>query len=175
MSLANDEEVDLVDENDRVVGVATIDSCLREGLLHRAVAVLVKRGNGAVVLQQRSRNDAWHPGLWTISCTGHVRRGESYEQAAIRELDEELGLKSKVEEFGKFLLPPISSNGLTELEWITLFTSLTDARLTVDPVELESVVEVLQPELRNIPASWPLTPDARIILSEYLKSSAPST
>jgi isopentenyldiphosphate isomerase len=170
--LANDEEVDEVDNEDHVVGVATIDRCLREGLLHRAVAVLVKRKSGAVVLQQRSRNDSWHPGMWTISCTGHVRRGESYQQAAVRELSEELGLKSKVEEFRKFLLPPISSNGLTELEWITLFTTYTDAPLTIDAVELESALEVRQPELKKILTDWPLTPDARMILGEYMKSSA---
>lgn len=172
--MANDEVVEVVDSEDRVVQVATIDRCLREGLLHRAVAVLVKRENGAVVLQQRSMNDSWHPGLWTISCTGHVRRGESYEQAAIRELSEELGLKSTVEEFRKFLLPPISSNGLTELEWTTLFTTLTDAPLTIDPTELESAAEVMQHELRKILSEWPVTKDAKIILGEYLKSSAPS-
>lgn len=162
----------MVDKEDHVVGAATIDRCLREGLLHRAIAVLVKRENGAVIVQQRSRNDSWHPGLWTISCTGHVQRGESYQRAAIRELSEELGLKSKVEEFRKFLLPPISSKGLTELEFITLFTTFTDAPLAIDAVELECALEVRQPELRKILTDWPFTPDAKIILGEYLKSSA---
>lgn len=161
----------MVDNDDHMVGVATIDRCLSEVLLHRAIAVLVKRKNGAVVLQQRSRNDSWHPGMWTISCTGHVRRGESYQQAAIRELGEELGLKSKVEEVRKFLLPPISSNGLTELEWITLFTTFTDSPIAIDPVELESTAEVRQSELKQVLTDWPLTPDAKIILGEYLKSS----
>ena len=167
--MSKDEEVDLVDNKDHVVGVATIERCLREGLLHRAIAVLVKRRNGAVVLQQRSRNDSWQPGMWTISCTGHVRRGESYQQAAIRELGEELGLKSKVEEFRKFLLPPIASKGITELEWITLFTTLTDAHLTIDAVELESALEVSQHELRKVLTDWPLAPDAKIILGEYME------
>jgi isopentenyldiphosphate isomerase len=173
--LTREEQVDLVDEDDHVVGAATLERCLREGLLHRAVAVLVKRRNGAVVLQQRSRNDVWHPGLWTISCTGHLRRGESYDRAASRELQEELGLKSRVEKFGKYLLPPISSNGLTELEWVMLFTTSTDASLDIDPVELESAMEVPQPDLRNILADWPMTLDAKIVLGEYLKSTAPST
>jgi isopentenyldiphosphate isomerase len=173
--LASEEEVDVVDSEDRVVDFATIDRCLKEGLLHRAVAVLVKRENGAVVLQQRSRNDSWHPGMWTISCTGHVRRGESYQQAAVRELSEELGLKSTVEEFKKFLLPPISSNGLTELEWITLFTTIAGAPLTIDPLELETATEVMESELKKTLTDWPVTPDAKIILGEYLKSSAPPT
>lgn len=171
-ALAKEEEVDVVDEDDRVVGVATLERCLQEGLLHRAVAVLVKRRNGAVVLQQRSRNDVWHPGLWTVSCSGHVHRGESYEDAASRELGEELGIKSHVEMFGKFLLPPISSNGMTEFEWISFFTTVTDAALNIDPVELESATEVAQPDLMTVLAEWPITPDAKVVLREYLKSPA---
>lgn len=164
----------MVDDEDRVVGAATIARCLSESLLHRAVAVLVKRKSGAIVLQQRSRSDSWHPGLWTVSCTGHVRRGESYQKAAIRELNEELGLNSKVEELKKLLLPPISSNGLTELEWITLFTTMTDSPIAIDPLELESVIEVKRSDLRKVLIDWPITPDAKIILGEYMKSSASS-
>ncbi|HEV2226551.1 MAG TPA: NUDIX domain-containing protein [Nitrososphaerales archaeon] len=170
--MAHDEEVDVIDDEDRVVGAASIGRCLREGLLHRAIAVLVKRNSGAIVLQQRSRNDSWHPGMWTISCTGHVRKGESYRDAAIRELGEELRLSSRVEEFRKFLLPRMSSNGLIEFEWIMLFTTLTDAPITIDAVELESAVEVKQPELKKVLTDWPLTPDARILLGEYMKSSS---
>jgi isopentenyl-diphosphate delta-isomerase type 1 len=172
--LANEEEVDVVDEDDRVVGVAKLDRCLREGLLHRAVAVIVKRRNGSIVLQRRSTNDVWHPGLWTVSCTGHVHRGESYEAAANRELGEELGIKSHVEMFGKFKLPPISSNGMTEREWITLFTTLTDDALNIDRVELESANEVAQSDLKRILAEWQITPDAKIVLGEYLKSPVAS-
>jgi isopentenyl-diphosphate Delta-isomerase len=173
--LAKEEEVDIVDEDDRVVGVAKLDRCLREGLLHRAVAVIVKRRNGSIVLQQRSKDDVWHPGLWTLSCTGHVHTGESYEAAANRELGEELGIKSHVEMFGKFQLPPISSSGMTEREWIALFTTLTDATLNIDPVELESATEVAQSDLKRILAEWQVTPDARIVLREYLKSSLASS
>ena len=64
--------VDLVDVRDRVVGNTTTAGCLKEGLLHRAVAVLVLRSSGTYVLQQRSRQDSWQPGLWTISSAGHV-------------------------------------------------------------------------------------------------------
>ncbi|HMD78774.1 MAG TPA: isopentenyl-diphosphate Delta-isomerase, partial [Nitrososphaerales archaeon] len=64
------EEVDLVDDDDLVIGSARLSDCLAKGLLHRAVAVLVLRRTGTVVLQRRSESDLWNPGLWTISCTG---------------------------------------------------------------------------------------------------------
>ena len=86
MGLPATEELDLVDEEDRVVGSATIEECLVKGILHRAVAVLVIRRDGRFVLQQRSKSDLWQPGLWTLSCTGHVKGGETYASAASREL-----------------------------------------------------------------------------------------
>lgn len=166
--MGTDEQVDLVDLHDNVVGTSTIAGCLKDGLLHRAVAVLVLRTAGTFVLQQRSRRDLWQPGLWTISSTGHVKRGESYEEAAGRELGEELGLSGDLTLVRKYLLPPISERGLTEREWVTLFTCRTDSRCRIDPVELETVREVTEEELRTMLADGPLTPDAKTILTDYL-------
>jgi isopentenyl-diphosphate delta-isomerase len=166
--LPGNELVDLVDAQDSVVGEATIVRCLEEGLLHRAIAVLVTRSSGMLVLQQRSKRDIWHPGLWTISCTGHVRKGESYEEAAGRELFEELGIGAPVRSIKKYKLPPITAGGLTETEWVALFVCRTDAPCAIDPVELETVREVKESELLDMLDRGPLTPDARLILKDYL-------
>ena len=170
VSLSNTEFVDLVDANDRVIGAATVGRCLEEGLLHRAVAVLVERGGGRFLLQQRSRKDVWHPGLWTISCTGHVKQGETYDAAASRELLEELSLGARLTKAKKYLLPPITSGQQTEREWVALFTCHTDSRYSIDPVELEAVREVSEAQLRYMVDKGPLTPDAKIILADFLAS-----
>jgi isopentenyldiphosphate isomerase len=107
--------------------------------------------------------------LWTLSCTGHVKSRERYRDAAERELDEELGLRSPLRAFTKLLLPPFTSRGLTEWEWVSLFVSRTDRSPTIDPVELESVEEVSVPRLRRMLHGPRLTPDARIVLSAFLK------
>jgi len=166
--MTKSEIVDIVDTNDRVIGAATVGKCLEQGLLHRAVAVLVVRSDGRFVLQQRSRKDLWHPGLWTISCTGHVKQGESYEIAASRELREELGLNAELSKFRKHFLPPISAGRLTEREWVVLFTCHTDARCAIDPIELEAIREVSESQMRYMVDKGPLTPDAKIILADFL-------
>jgi isopentenyl-diphosphate delta-isomerase len=155
-----------------VFGTATLRDCLGKGLLHRAVYVLVLRASGMVLLQQRSKRDLWHPGLWTLSSTGHVKSGESYRDAAKRELDEELGLRSPIRVITKLLLPPIMSRGLTEWEWVSLFVSKTDQTATIDPVELESVEEVSLLRLRRILSGQRLTPDAKVVLRAFLKSGS---
>jgi isopentenyl-diphosphate delta-isomerase len=170
--MAEEEVVDLVDDHDRVVGEATVAECLEKGLLHRAVAVLVIRSDGRLVLQQRSRRDAWHPGLWTISCTGHVKKAEGYEAAAERELFEELGVSAELARSKKYLLPPMSSGALTEREWVCFFIARSDSPLTIDLGELEAAKEVSEQQLRRMMDESSLTPDAVILLTEHLRRRA---
>ena len=169
--MPTDEKVDRVDERDRPTGIVSLRYCLEKGLLHRAVAVLVLRSNGNILLQRRSKRDAWHPGLWTLSCTGHVRKGETYKDAARRESGEELGLQAPLESPMKLLLPPIKSRGLIEWEWVKLFIARSDEPATIDPVELESVEEVSPSRLRRMLVGRRLTPDAKILLRKFLDRS----
>ena len=161
--------IDVVDENDAIVGSAQLRACLEQGLLHRAVAVLILRGGGKVLLQQRSKRDPWHPGLWTVSCTGHVRKGESYGHAARRELREELGLRSPLSEHTKIRIPTLRCRGLIESEWVTFFVSVSRAHVAIDHLELEGTEEVTLPHLRQMLDGRKLTPDAKIILRNYLR------
>ena len=163
------EMVDIVDERDSVIGTATIGVCLEKGLLHRAVAVLVVRSNGEFLLQQRSRRDVWHPGLWTLSSTGHVKSGEAYDEAAERELNEELGISAGLVRLRKHLLPPIQSGELTERELVTFYVARTDMPCRIDRAEVEGVKEVATPQLQRMLNDGSMTPDAVILLAEYLE------
>ena len=167
--MGGEEAVDLVDEHDSIVGSSTVGECLEEGLLHRAVAIVVVRKNGKVILQERSKRDLWHPGKWTLSCTGHVKSGEGYEDAARRELREELGLASRLHLVKRYLLPPIREGPLTEREWVSLYTATTDSPVMIDPVELESVDEYGGTQLQRMLDDDKMTPDAVILLEEFLR------
>jgi isopentenyl-diphosphate Delta-isomerase len=164
-----EELVDLVDESDRVVGAASVRNCLEGGLLHRAVAVLVIRSDGRFILQQRSKKDRWQPGLWTLSSTGHVKSGETYESAAARELQEELGIGARLSKLSKYLLPPISNGGLTEREWVTLFSGTSDSPVSVDPIELQRAEEFDLAGARKMIREGSITPDAAYLLEEYFR------
>jgi isopentenyldiphosphate isomerase len=62
-------------------------------LIHRSVHILVVHPEtGRLLLQKRSPEKDTHPGQWDTSVGGHVNFGQSYEEAAIRETEEELGL-----------------------------------------------------------------------------------
>lgn len=65
----------------------------RDGDLHRAAHVWVVAADGRLLLQRRAlAKESW-PGLWDISVAGHVSAGEIPIEAAIREAEEELGIR----------------------------------------------------------------------------------
>lgn len=88
-----DELFDVVDEQDRVIGQLARREVHRQKLRHRAVHLLVFNRAGQVFLHQRSRQKDLFPGVWDSSAAGHVGAGESYDDTAVRELEEELGCR----------------------------------------------------------------------------------
>ncbi|MCJ7772663.1 MAG: NUDIX domain-containing protein [Desulfobacterales bacterium] len=64
----------------------------QEGAWHRSVHIWVLNDKDELLIQQRSLEKESHPGLWDVSCAGHIQSGDSSLQAALRELKEELGL-----------------------------------------------------------------------------------
>lgn len=63
----------------------------------------------------------WYPGHWTLSVMGHVASGETYEQAAKRELSEELGVRCKLKRIAKVKTPDWPFGDLIESEYLTIF------------------------------------------------------
>jgi isopentenyldiphosphate isomerase len=87
------ERFDIVDDDDRVIGTALRSECHgNPALVHRAAHVLVFNRAGELLLQKRSPHKDIQPGRWDTSVGGHLDPGESYLEAAIREMGEELGV-----------------------------------------------------------------------------------
>jgi isopentenyl-diphosphate delta-isomerase type 1 len=93
-----EEVVDVVDEKDEVIGTATkgeVNS--NPKLIHREVAVLIYDENARIYVQQRSPKKKTHPLQWIVSVAGHVPSKMSPEEAAYKELREEMGIKTDLE------------------------------------------------------------------------------
>jgi isopentenyl-diphosphate Delta-isomerase len=88
-------KINIVDENDNVIGEETRENIHKNGLLHREIHVWVFNDKREIIFQKRSENKDTNPGLLDASFGGHVEIGETYEDAAIKELKEETGIETK--------------------------------------------------------------------------------
>lgn len=87
------EILDVVNDNDEVIGQAERDEVHRVGLVCRLVYVCFYTKDGDVILQKRGdtkKNDA---GKLTTTVSGHVASGQGYIEAALRETLEESGVE----------------------------------------------------------------------------------
>ena len=85
------ELLDIVDVNGNLTGeVLERDKVHELNLLHYEMGVFIVNKE-YILLQKRSTNKKINPNMWGL-CAGHVSSGESLEEAALRELKEEVGL-----------------------------------------------------------------------------------
>ncbi|MFF3752760.1 NUDIX domain-containing protein [Streptomyces sp. NPDC002018] len=89
---AADEILDVVDENDRVTGQAPRGEVYARGLRHRCVFVFVRDAQDRVFVHRRTADKLAFPSLYDMFVGGVVGAGESYDEAALREAEEELGV-----------------------------------------------------------------------------------
>ena len=72
--------------------VVTRKEAHEKGLLHRIVVIAIIDKEGHILMQQRAKNKETNPGKWDVSVAGHVSAGQTSLQAAIREVEEEVGI-----------------------------------------------------------------------------------
>ncbi|MFF4214996.1 NUDIX domain-containing protein [Streptomyces nondiastaticus] len=141
------ETIDYVDANDHVVAQGPRGQAPGAGLHRRAAAtILLAQPDGPgrhVLIYQRPSTACVYPGHHDVLIGGSPRAGESYRQAAARELAEELGIH-----------PP-----LREALRLRTTSPLGPYHLTVHLAEL---CEPLRPDPREIPRHE-LLPLARVL------------
>lgn len=92
------EILDIVNDNDEVIGQAERDRVHREGLVCRIVYGCFYTADQKVILQKRSDTKKNDPGKLTTAVSGHIASGQSYLDAAVRETFEETGIEVSSDE-----------------------------------------------------------------------------
>lgn len=88
------EVVAVVDENDNLIKGEERKVVHSSTLWHRGIYVFVFNSKGELLIQLRSPIKDKYPNTYDCSISGQVNFGEEYEKTAIRELEEELGIKN---------------------------------------------------------------------------------
>lgn len=128
------EILEVVDKDDRVIGTERRGVIHSLGLMHRSAQVLLFNASGELFLQKRSMNKDEFPGLWDSSAAGHLAPGESYRQCALRELEEELGVRHAGELTRLF---KFSASADTGYEHCTVFKCTSDSPVVLQAEEVD--------------------------------------
>lgn len=132
-----EDVVVLVDPGGSSVGVAGKLEAHRAGHLHRAVSVVLFDDRGRLLLQRRAKAKYHSGGLWSNTCCGHPRPGESVSDAAQRRLSDELGIVGcGLTEVASFVYRADLDDGLVEHELDHVLIGRWSGVATPDPSEV---------------------------------------
>lgn len=132
-----EEQVILVDVNDRQIGLMAKMEAHEKAVLHRAFSVFVQNDKGEIMLQQRAGDKYHSPLLWANTCCSHQRVGESNVEAGKRRLQEEMGFVTELKEAFSFIYKAPFDNGLTEheLDHVLLGNYNDEPKINIEEVE----------------------------------------
>ena len=155
--MAADEIFEIVDEQNNIIGTALRRQCHgNPSLRHRAAHVVVFDRQGRILLQKRSALKDVQPGKWDSAVGGHLMPGEDFEEAARREMAEELGI------------PPAQSlrhlfdmriSNMIESENVITFATVYEGPFVVKEDEIDEIRFWTEAELRAGMSEATFTPN----------------
>ena len=134
--MVKEDDVILVDSEDCEIGVMGKMEAHQKGLLHRAFSVFVFNSRGELIVQQRAFSKYHSGGLWTNTCCSHPRAGETVMQAALRRLNEEMGMFCELETKFSFVYNAALDNNLIEHEFDYVLFGRSDLTPEINSIEV---------------------------------------
>ena len=158
------EIVQIVDEDDNEIGAVARHIMRKQRLIHRASYILVFNTNQELFVQKRTMSKDMYPGYLDVAAGGVVLAGESYEQSADRELEEELGIKAKIQ----FLFDRYYEDADNRV-WGRIFSCIHEGPFTFQPEEVADGWFMTIDQALDLSKKEPFTPDGLEILRRLAK------
>ena len=152
------EQIILVDKEDQQVGTGEKIDVHKKGLLHRAFSVWVFNSKRELMLQQRAKTKYHSGGLWTNTCCGHPRPGESVLTAAKRRLNEEMGFECDLAKMFDYIYKVPLDKGMNEHEFLHVYKGVFNGIPRPNPEEADSwkwvSVEEVRADIKKHPENY---------------------
>ncbi|MGW2552042.1 NUDIX hydrolase [Streptomyces sp. NPDC001635] len=154
---AADELLDIVDENDRVIGQSPRGEAYARGLRHRCVFIQARDAEGRLFVHRRTPTKLVFPSLYDMFVGGVVGAGESYDDAALREAEEELGVSGlpRPEPVLKFLY----DGGAGRSWWSSVYQVRCDLPVSPQAEEVAWHAFLPEAEVERRLSDWEWVPD----------------
>lgn len=156
------ELVDRVDERDAVVGVVERSEAVRCRWLHRVATIVCRDASGRFLVHRRPEDVSRFPGRVNWLLGGAVEAGESYGNAAARELREELGVQDEPRPLFRFLCV-----GEICSYWLAVHEVTVAGPVRPDPAEIASYSWLTEDELARLTHQEAFIADAREAFDHY--------
>lgn len=158
--------LDIVDKDRCIIGRAPRGQCHSDpSLRHMVVHLLIFNTGGELLLQKRSKQKDMHPGKWSVSVGGHLDSGESFEQALIREAEEELGLDISLDDI--VFLYDYCLETEEESEEMRSYMMTYDGPIRPNPREIEEARYWTLDEIKKSTGTAIFTPSLEEELRQY--------
>jgi len=159
--------VTLVDHDDNIVGSEEKIRAHREGKLHRAFSVFVFDEGRRLLIQRRATGKYHSGGLWSNTCCGHPRPGESADGAAERRLTEEMGFVCDLRPAFRTIYEMSVADSMIEHELNQVFIGWFNGSPSPDTREVEACRWMDLAQLRDSIDASPerYTPWLRLLLT----------
>jgi len=132
----NKQQVVLVNENNKRLGIAEKMKAHQDGSLHRAFSIFVFNPKKELLIQQRAKTKYHSNELWSNTVCSHPNPGETYPQAVHRRLKEEMGFDCRLKKLFHFIYCANFTNGLTENEYDCVYIGKYNGQLKPDYQEI---------------------------------------
>ena len=168
--MSDQEQIWHVDENDKPIGPVGRDDSRKLGLRYRLVRISVEDRQGNILIQKRTATKKTYPNCWDTSAGGNIDYPESYEQAALRELSEEIGIKvAALDEVAYFYAEAVDPDGNKMNRFTKVYRLVVDEQpeLTLQPDEVSEARWVSLAELRDIVLGGAITDGLKQTFEHY--------
>ncbi len=165
MPLPGDELVDVIDDAGRTIRVVTRREMRKQRLPHRCVYVLVFNSQGQLLIHQRTDTKDVYPAHWDVAVGGVLAAGESFDDGARREGQEELGV-----EVSPVPLFPFRYEDASTVVQANVYRVVHDGPFRFQPEEVVRGEFVRLADLPRLVARHAFCPDGLAVLGRYQES-----
>jgi len=157
MTTPADEILDIVDENDQVIGQSPRGEAYAKGLRHRCVFIQARDAEGRLFVHRRTPTKLVFPSLYDMWVGGVVGAGESYDDAALREAEEELGVSGLPSP--RFLFKFLYDDGAGRTWWSAVYEVRCELPVSPQVEEVAWHDFLPEAEVEGRLAEWEWVPD----------------
>ncbi len=143
--MEEEEFIDVLSEDLKVIKTSLKSEAHKNGWLHGSVHIWFYTIKGDILIQKRSKDKIAFPNVWDVSVAGHISAGETAMTSALREIEEEIGLKvSELEliKIGTFKEKFQHASDYIDNEVHQLYLAILKSEIQNLKIQIEEVSEI---------------------------------